>query len=385
VIITGLIALDAPDAARHFDSLPDAVRVAELRRALELGTHAIETIGASTTLRMVEAEIAGMSTDLSGKLLELLTTERGQSHTALRDLLEDHRTRIATSLNKYLDPESNSSLPVALERQIEQGAQDLYGRVQTLLGEGNGSPLGRLEERLTKEIDSATAAIIEQVGARRALLTKSALAGRPYEDCLEEQLLTLARPLGDTVVRCADTLGQARRKCGDLLITVNPNQVRGQELRIVVEAKRRAQGSSPFSEADIRNSLSLARRNRAADAGLFVVENSAVLPLGLGFQELGSTDIAVAFEPESGDVALAVAMRLLRWSIITSATPTSDTQLDREAAKEVIADLRQRMATIQGVQGHQQAAINSVTKASAGVKDLEDAILSGLRRLDELL
>jgi sarcosine oxidase len=64
------------------------------------------------------------------------------------------------------------------------------------------------------------------MAARHALTTRSALAGRPYEDALEERLIALARPLGAKVTRCSDTLGTARTRAGDMTISIAPAAVR---------------------------------------------------------------------------------------------------------------------------------------------------------------
>ena len=385
LIITGPLTLDAPDASLHFESILEEDRPAELRRALELGTDAIETIRTSTTLRLVEAEIGGMSEELSGKLGTLLTKDRGEALGLIRELLDDHRTKLTGAMTRYLDPESQASLPVAMQKLFDQATTMLYERVEGLMNDGDDSALGKLADRFSKELERSTATIVEQVAARHALVTRSALSGRPFEDALEERLVHLVRPLGDTVTRCGDTLGQTRRKNGDLLITIDPDVVRGHDLHIVVEAKRRAEGTHPFSSSEMRNSLTAARRNRDAQAGLFVVETAGLLPLGLGFQELSSTEIALAYEPDGDDLALAVGIRLLRCGLVADAFADAGEELDRDAARSVIADVRQSLSRLQTVRGQHQAAINSINKASQAANELADEVLAGLRHLDELL
>ena len=43
------------------------------------------------------------------------------------------------------------------------------------------------------------------------------------------------------------------------------------------------------------------------------------------------------------------------------------------------------MGKLEQIRGQQQAAINSITKAAAIVNDLDDAVLGGLRQLDQLM
>src|SRR5207302_128822 len=126
--------------------------------------------------------------------------------------------------------------------------------------------------------------IIEQLAAKHALATRSALSGRPFEDALEQRLIALTRPLGDRVIRCGDSLGLTRRKSGDMVIAINPDAVGGRpDLKLVLEAKRRGEAAQPFSAPDIQSQLADARRNRGAAGGMFVTETAALLPLGIGF------------------------------------------------------------------------------------------------------
>lgn len=386
VTITGMVAFDVPDTARYLERLSEDDRFDQLRRIMELGTQVTGAITTSSTLRMVEAQIKSLSQDLTVKLDAVLVKDRETSMKLVRELLDDHRSKVSTNLTRYLDPESQASLPVVMAKMFDKAGEALLKRVETLLAEGDDSALGRLAARFTKELDTSTALLIEQLAARHALTTKSALAGRPYEDLLEERLISLARPLGDQVTRTGDTLGQGRRRCGDIVITIAPGAVGGQpNVRWVIEAKRRSANAHPFSPADIQASLTMAQRNRGARAGLFVTESAALLPLGIAFHEYGATKLAVAYDPMADDIALAVAYRLLRLNIVQDAHESAGEEVDREAYRRVTADIRQAMAKLEQVRGQHQAAINSITKAAAVINDLDEAVLAGLRKLDEVM
>jgi hypothetical protein len=384
--ITGPVAFDVPDTSAHLEGFPEADRFDQLRRVMELGTQAAGAISTSTTLRMVEAQMTTMTQELSTALGGLLIKDRSEAQKLVTELLDDHRAKVASSLTKYLDPESQASLPIVMAKVFDQAGVVLVKRVEVLLSEGDDSALGRLADRFSKELGQSTALIIEQLAAKHALATRSALAGRPYEDALEERLIALARPLGDQVIRCGDTLGLSRRRSGDMMITVAAAAVGDRpDVRIVVEAKRRGETAQSFSPADINNQLADARRNRGAGAGLFVTEASALLPLGLGFHEYGSTDIAVAWDPAADDTGLAVAYRLLRCALVEDAREAAGEEIDREAHRRTMADVRMAIAKLDTVRTQHQAAINSITRAATAVNDVNEAVLRGLRQLDELM
>src|SRR5439155_13992210 len=113
----------------------------------ELGTQVNGAITTSSTLRMVEAQISGMTQELTTKLGAALVKDRETSTRLVRELLDDHRSKVSTSLTRYLDPESQASLPVAMAKIFDKAGEALLKRVEILLSEGDGSALGRLAER----------------------------------------------------------------------------------------------------------------------------------------------------------------------------------------------------------------------------------------------
>lgn len=386
VTITGPVVFDVPDTADFLEGIPEAARHDQMRRTLELGTSVTGVLNTSSTLQMVEVQLGGLTQELTSKLSTVLVKDREAAIKMVRELLDDHRTKVATSLTRYLDPESQASIPVVMAKVFDKAAEALLKRVEVLLSEGDDSALGRLAERFTKELDAATATIIEKTAARHALSTKSALAGRPYEDIVEERLAGLARPLGDQITRCGDSLGLTRRKNGDIIITVSPEAVNGRtDVRIIAEAKHRSETAQVFSANEIKESLGHAQRNRGAAAGLFITEAAALLPLGIGFHEYGSSNIAVTYDPLGDDTALAVAYRLLRLALVQDVRGAAGEQIDREAHKRIVADVRSAMTRIDTVRSQHQSAINSITKASTAVTELNESVLRGLRQLDELM
>jgi hypothetical protein len=386
VTITGPVVFDVPDTAAFLEGFPEEARHDQIRRIMELGTQINGAITTSSTLRMVEAQIAGMSQDLTTRLASALVKDRETSVKLVRELLDDHRTKVSTSLTRYLDPESQASLPVAMAKIFDKAGEALLKRVEALMSEGDDSALGRLAARFTKELDGKTAMIIEQMAARHALTTRSALAGRPYEDAVEERLIALSRPLGDHVTRCGDSLGHVRRKSGDILITIAPDTAGGRtDVRIVAEMKRRGDNAHAFSANEIQASLTLARRNRGAGAALFITEAPTLLPLSIGFHEYGGTNIAVAFDPVADDTALAVAYRLLRVALVDDLRSAAGDHIDLEAHSRTVADIRSAMSRIDTVRSQHQAAINSINRASTALTDLNDSVTRGLHQLDELM
>jgi hypothetical protein len=384
--ITKPLSFDAPETSAILETLPEGERPEQLRRMMELGAQTASTIRVNTTVRMVEAQMAALSQDLGSSLNQLLLKDRTEALNLFKDLVEDHRVKVATTLIRYLDPDSQASVPAMMGKIFDEAGDKLIKRFEDLLSEGDDSALGRLAERFSTELSKAAGLIIEQMAAKHALATRSALSGRPYEEALEDRLISLAQPLGDQVTRCGDTLGLYRRRSGDVLLTIAPDAVGGrQDIRIVLEAKRRGERAHAFSHAEIQNQLTAARRNRGAGRGLFVTEASALLPLGRGFHEYGTTDIAVAWHESGDDLALAIGYRLLRCALIGEARETAGVEIDREAYTRTVGELRKAITKLDTVYAQHQAVINSIGRAASAVDDFTEMVVRLLRQLDELM
>src|SRR5207245_10654735 len=102
----------------------------------------------SRTLQMEQAEDRGMTQELTGKLAAGLVKERESSMKLVRELLDDHRGKVSTSLTRYLDPDSQASIPVAMAKVFDKAGEALMKRVELLLSEGDDSALGRLAARV---------------------------------------------------------------------------------------------------------------------------------------------------------------------------------------------------------------------------------------------
>lgn len=378
------VTLDVPAAAEYFASLQDEDQMPELRAVLELGVEARKVIRTNATIKEFESRMAGLSGDLELGLKELLAKDREVSKEELQKLLMDHVLKLTTGLNRYLDPESAASVPVAMAKALEKVVENFHKRAEQLLSEdGDGSALGRLGDRIVEEVQKGVVTIVEQNAERRGLRTKSNLAGRPYEDEVETHLARLARPLRDTVTRVGDTPGLCKRKSGDFLVEFDPALTGGRPVRLVIELKKRGESAQSFTAPRIITELNEACENRGADAALFVTDSAGVLPAGIGFQELAPGKIAVAFAPDGDDTALAVAIGVLRSQLLAGLA--TEGALDPEAVRAAVAAVRQTMGNLEQVRSHHESATNSIRKASTVLDDIRNQVFVKLAKLESLV
>jgi hypothetical protein len=377
------ITIDAAECAEYFAEIPEEDRLGELQSVIELGVQGRKAIRANATMREIEARLLGVAGQLDGQLKERLADDRKVTKEELAALLADHRIRLTEALVRYLDPESTASLPVAMSKAFEGIVENLYKRVDCLLADGEESALGRLGDRVVKEIQQAAIAVVEQTSARHALVTRSAHSGRPYEDDVLEHVIRLTRPTRDSVVRVTDTPGLTKRKHGDFVIELDDAITRGHPARLVLEVKRRSDGTGAFSAQQILTVLDASCRNRGADMAIFVTENVARLPGGIGYRELSPGRIAVAFAPGGDDTALAVAIGVLRSQLLVSLA--HDGEFDVEAVRTALAAVRQKISNLEQVRSHHEAARRNIDMATCGVDEIRQEVLTRLAKLETMV
>ena len=87
--ITGPVVFDVPDTAAFLEGIPEEARHDQVRRILELGIQVNGVVTTSSTLQMVEAQISGMTQELTAKLAAALVKDRETSMKLVRELLDD--------------------------------------------------------------------------------------------------------------------------------------------------------------------------------------------------------------------------------------------------------------------------------------------------------
>ena len=385
ISVTGPVHFFAPQAAHQLLTIADTEQPAMFERMLELGAEAYASIRTSTTLKLVETQIGGLDQQLNKTLSETLTTDRTVTAEALRGLLDKHGTKVNDVLRRYLDADSQDGVAVTVATKLAEIGDKVVERFGKMLADGDEGVLAKVREQIIKEIREQSAITVTHIAAKRALLKKSPLGGRPYEEAVAAKIAEIVRVLGDEVDRCGDKQVRGKGSAGDIVIKVNPAVTGGEIVTMVVEAKERSADAPRFSANAVAKAIDKAIGTRTAVAGIFVADSSDVLPNGLGFGKV-RRGFYVAFDPDGGDdVGLAAAIYLARAEALMSLQHPAGSEIDRVAAQKQVAQVRELLDQLTKVDGHHQAAIKAIGKAGEGCDELKSKILGGLRRLDELL
>ena len=171
-----------------------------------------------------------------------------------------------------------------------------------------------------------------------------AAKGADFEDLLEAMLGDLARGTKDLVERTGTQAGDAMRsKKGDFVITLDPDQTRGAELRVVVEAKDKY-----VSGRDMKLELTEAKANRNAAVAL-VVFTPEHAPSGIAPFDIRLGDVYCVIDPADPDPAtLEAAVRLARLHAIAT-LKEQEVEVDAEAIRAALDGIRQQLGLVQGM------------------------------------
>jgi hypothetical protein len=219
-----------------------------------------------------------------------------------------------------------------------------------------------LHERLT--------AIEAAASARASERARSTAKGVDFEDLLEAMLGDVARGSGDLVDRTGTEAGDViRSKKGDFVLTVNPTQTAGTELRIVVEAKDRA-----MSGRQMRDEIREAKTNRGAAVGLVVFTPSHA-PSGIAPFDVRAGDVYCVVDPEAPDAGtLEAAVRLARLLALLNLRDQA-VEVDASAIRQALDGVREQLELIKGLKSTLTSIGNSSRDVAIGLDRLREGVI----------
>jgi hypothetical protein len=244
------------------------------------------------------------------------------------ELLAQLKNELETGLAPF-DGTRVDSIQNQISTSVKSASGELVkGTVTDLLSEGG--PLAGLIETINTQLQLLGRTNADMVERMTSLAEKAEASlqlkdahersthkGAPYEEYLLPELEAIHHPLGDTVRYVGKEYGAENSQVGDFVVTLNPRETRGRDVRIVVEAKTGRLTAPKSAEA-----LQDARRNREAAAAILVfddIEDAQSVLGGRQYSQRPDGDFVVVLDPEElSPLALEVACRQARALAIAS-------------------------------------------------------------------
>ncbi len=241
--------------------------------------------------------------------------------------------------------------------------------------DGETSSLARLRRELVSilethakannEFQSEVKVTLAQMTARREEAARSTRHGLAFEEAVCSFVEYLCRQSGDVAERTGLQTGLIKnRKVGDCVIELGPDTAAA-GARIVIEAKEEA----GWTVAKAREHLELARKNRDAQIGLFVLSRQSASE---GFEELQryGDDVLIVWDPDdaTSDIQLKAGLTIARALSIRGQRQREAQTADFEAIVEAILEIEK-----------QAGFLGEITKATETVRSQNEKIAERVR------
>jgi hypothetical protein len=316
----------------------------------------------------------------------LLDDETGTLKGALAGWLDE----VTSTLESTFDEESRTSAIAKLEALLARARTEQVKAVRGLLDPDNDeSPLAgwRREivaavERQGKAVEAAIADLRERIAVDRAAAEaqrKTAIKGFTFEQQLLEVLGPLVTPLGDVPAHVGNDTGSCGTKVGDVVVTIDPEETPGRDLRYVLEAKDRK-----LSLAKALAELDDAIANRDAAAGIIVFAGDDLSPVEEPFACFDHKAVVVLDRDTLDPHALRLACLWARWVCLRDERPQVDA-IDAERVGSLLEAARTALCGAKTIRGSHTQARKAIEQAGATLDQMTAAVTTALDELEHEL
>lgn len=255
---------------------------------------------------------------------------------------------------------------------------------QSLSLDDKASPLSLLREELMGAVaafaESNTRfqgdvrATLDGFRVRREEAARSSAHGHTFEYAAGEVLTREVQRTGDVCERLSGTPGREGRKVGDYVITLGPESA-APGVRIVCECK----AEKGYTEAQALAELAIARKNRDAQVGVFIVARESAMEGFEGLRRVGM-DLLVVWDAEvpSTDLYIKAALSIARALVLQQHGETGRSARDAREIEQSVRGIERLIVAVDGIAHDAQLVVKRGTKmgkAAAGIRErLEDEL-----------
>jgi hypothetical protein len=279
------------------------------------------------------------------RLITQLTANHG-------DLSKDIQGKIDVIIKEFSLNEENSALS-RLVHNVTQAQRTITNEFSL---DSDTSCLSRLKKELKELLDTSAEknrqfqeevkVSLAKIVTQREEAERSTRHGVVFEDAVCEFVVRQSQHSGDIGTPVGHTTGLIKNcRVGDCLIELGPDSPAAGSL-IVVEAKKK----DNFTLAQARIEIETARKNRAADWGLFVFSKESA-PANLEPLSRYGNDFVVVWDAEdtASDVFLKAGIIAARALCFRHECKSAAQQVDFEAIDKAILEIEKRAGNLDDV------------------------------------
>jgi hypothetical protein len=304
-----------------------------------------------------------------GALARLLDELKGSNAEIAREFsLDDEDSALSRLVHRVERAQAQISEEFTLDSETSALARlrkELMGNA-TLMSES----FAEFQKKMEVEIAKLT--------ATRAANAKSTAHGHTFEAAALRWLEQRAHTAGDLFEDTSSTTGAIKNcKVGDAVVALGPEH-RAAGARIVIEAKEAA----GYRLVNARDEIEVARKNRGAEVGVFVL-SSTTAPEGWERFRVIGPDLFVAWDAEdpASDVFLEAALAVAR-ALCTRARQGTHSEIDFDAFERSIRAVEKQLEGLEEIRKSAQTVENGAEKIKERARIMGANLLRAVETLD---
>jgi hypothetical protein len=220
-------------------------------------------------------------------------------------------------------------------------------------------------------------ATLETFRVRREESARSSAHGHTFEYAAGEVLTREAQRAGDVCERLSGTPGREGRKVGDYVLTLGPESA-APGVRIVCECK----AEKGYTEAQALEELGIARKNRDAQVGIFIVARESAMEGFEGLRRVGM-DILVVWDADSpsSDLYLKAALSIARALVVQQHAEAGRSARDVREIEQSVRGIERLIVAVDGIAHDAQLVVKRGTKMGKAAGAMRERLEDELERL----
>ena len=367
--------LASKDPGEQLVALVDLINLAVSVKNMAGGQIGAESMKQSAELVVqgLNGTVAALNESISSKVAQILDPETGVIAQQMRETASTIGDTHDLKLRDLLSPQKEGTPIAALQQAITTSLNAHVTGIKT-------------------DIAAVTDLVNQFIGSQKKgkeLYDKSREKGGDLEWLLDSIIQPEAAVHGDTALYTGDTESPSGRNTGDEVVIMNPASTKGEEVKIVWEAKTDAKFKNVkgrLKQDKVAEELMAAIENREAVCGIFVSDarglDLSVQPI---WQEFEGNKLIIVLDDEDPDHRLVRMAYLWARSYALRALAPDESELDIEAIDRVLKALQREFNTLSTLKGMHTPIRENINKAIAFVDEFEASLDKQMAELVKLM
>lgn len=253
------------------------------------------------------------------------------------------------------------------------------------------SPLSLLRKELMEAVgafadsnarfQSDVRATLETFRVRREEAARSSLHGHSFEYAAGELLQLEAQHAGDVCQRLSGTPGREGRKTGDYVMTLGAESA-APGARIVFECK----AEKGYTEPEALEELMLARKNREAQVGVFVVARESAKEGFSAFRRIGNDVLVIWDADDPGtDVYLKAAVSIARALVVEQHRASDESEAGVREIEQSARAIERLVTVVESIAHDARNIVKKGTKIGKAAEGVKERLVEEVERLKRIV